>query len=153
MLYSSEIDLSYILRSRPNPTILNFGIFQNIGTNYKAGATHKLKPSPNPNDPGIPSLTSTQNWMRTNECLCWPWCITFFFFFLSHRALRLYFLQSSLAWSRTWTWWWQQYGTGNFGIGLAIVVKAKKNILKVFLSISQHVANELTKTLFIYVGH
>ena len=63
LFFSSEINLSYALRSRPNPTIPNFGIFQNIGTNYKAGTTHKLKPSPvgsetqNPNDLGIPSLT------------------------------------------------------------------------------------------------
>ena len=47
MLYlSSEIDLSYVLYSWPNLTILNLGIFQNTGTNYKASATHKLKSSP-----------------------------------------------------------------------------------------------------------
>ena len=47
MLYlSSEIGLSYILHSQPNLMILNLGIFQNTGMNYKASATHKLKPSP-----------------------------------------------------------------------------------------------------------
>ena len=43
---SSEINLSYALCSQPTLTILNFGIFQNLGMNYKASTTHKLKPSP-----------------------------------------------------------------------------------------------------------
>ena len=50
--------------SWPNPMIPKFGIFQNTGTNYKASATHKLKPSPvgsdtqNPNPLGIPSFNT-----------------------------------------------------------------------------------------------
>ena len=67
--YSPVLKLTYYaLRSWPNPTIPNFGIFRNIGTNYKAGAIHKLKPSlvgsetQNPNNLGIPSLTVLQNY-------------------------------------------------------------------------------------------
>ena len=73
MLYlSSEIDLSYVLRSWPNPMILNLGIFQNTGMNFKAGTTHKLKPSPiqiqNLNNLRILSLTDIRILNMRRSC-------------------------------------------------------------------------------------
>ena len=59
--------------SQPNPTIPNFRIFRNMGMNYKASATHKLKPSPVGLD--IPKSEHPRNlsFNKPYKMLPWLW--------------------------------------------------------------------------------